>query len=144
MSSSTSNGITSVIGLLQPATTTRSREGCAIAGLTAPAARLVERVQHHDSHGSANYYAPWLRNGDEVKAVCAEVSAPVNVLARPEMSMSEIVEAGGQRVSVGSWLTWVALEAMVAAAEEVRDTGSFASLAPKVNVKELLAGGDRE
>lgn len=104
----------------------------------------IARLQAYEKAGADVLYAPWLRNADEVKAVCDEVSAPVNVLARPEMSMSEIAEAGGQRVSVGSWLTWVALEAMVSAAEEVRDTGSFASLAPKVNVKELLAGGGRE
>ena len=44
-----------------------------------------------------------------VKAICDAVSAPVNVLARPSLSMSEVVEAGAQRVSVGSRLTWVAL-----------------------------------
>jgi 2-methylisocitrate lyase-like PEP mutase family enzyme len=75
-----------------------------------------------------------------VKAVCDAVDKPVNVLANPDLSMSAVVEAGGQRVSVGSWLTWVALEAMVSAAEEIRDTGTFAPLAAKVNVKDLLAG----
>jgi 2-methylisocitrate lyase-like PEP mutase family enzyme len=100
----------------------------------------IARLQAYEKAGADVLYAPWLRTGEDVKAVCDEVSAPVNVLARPEMSMSEIVEAGGQRVSVGGWLTWVAVEAMVSAAEEVRDTGSFASLAPKVNVQELLAG----
>ncbi len=30
--------------------------------IPAPASELVERVAHHGSHGSANYYAPWLRN----------------------------------------------------------------------------------
>ena len=31
-------------------------------GIPASASALVERVAHHGSHGSANYYAPWLRN----------------------------------------------------------------------------------
>jgi 2-methylisocitrate lyase-like PEP mutase family enzyme len=72
------------------------------------------------------------------------VEKPVNVLALPGLSMSEIVEAGGRRVSVGSLLTWVAVGAMVLAAEALRDTGSFASLMPKVNVSDLLAGRERE
>jgi hypothetical protein len=43
--------------------------------------------------------------------------------------MGAIVDAGGQRVSVGGALTWVAVNAMVAAAERMRDDGDFSSLA---------------
>ena len=42
--------------------------------------------------------------------------------------MREIVDAGGQRVSVGGALTWVAARAMAAAAEQMRDSGDFSSL----------------
>ena len=38
---------------------------------------------------------------------------PVNVLARPGLTVAEIVEAGAQRISVGGALTWVAVGAMV-------------------------------
>ena len=70
-------------------------------------------------------YAPGLRNGDEIRAVCEAVARPVNVLALPGLSMREIVDAGGQRISVGGALTWVAVEAMAAAAERIRDTGDL-------------------
>jgi 2-methylisocitrate lyase-like PEP mutase family enzyme len=100
----------------------------------------IARLQAYSEAGADVLYAPWLSTAEDVKAVCDAVDKPVNVLANPKLSMSAIVEAGGQRVSVGSWLTWVALEAMVSAAEEIRDTGSFASLGAKVNVKDLLAG----
>ena len=41
---------------------------------------------------------------------CATPSrSPVNVLALPELSLAEIVEAGARRISVGGGLTWVAV-----------------------------------
>ena len=71
--------------------------------------------------------------------MCEAVSKPVNVLAHAGLSMSEIVEAGARRVSVGGGLAFVAIAAMAAAAEEIRDRGEFSSLAVRVPVKEWLA-----
>ena len=42
--------------------------------------------------------------------------------------MAEIVEAGAQRISVGGALTWTAVDAMVAAATQIRDHGDFSGL----------------
>ena len=53
---------------------------------------------------------------------------------------TSVADAGAQRVSVGSRLTWVALAAMVAAAEEMRDEGSFAGLDARVDLGEWLGG----
>ena len=44
---------------------------------------------------------------EEIRAVCDAVSRPVNVLAHRGLTLSEIVDAGGQRISVGGALTWV-------------------------------------
>ena len=52
----------------------------------------------------------------------------MNVLAHKGLSMREIADAGGTRVSVGGALAWVAVAAMASAAEEIRDTGDFSSL----------------
>ena len=73
-------------------------------------------------------YAPGLRSGEEIRAVCDAVSKPVNVLAHRGLTLSEIVAAGGQRISVGGALTWVAVGALVAAAEQIRDHGDFSAL----------------
>jgi hypothetical protein len=43
----------------------------------------------------------------------------VNVLATPGLTFAEIVEAGGQRVSVGGGLAWVAVAAMTDAATRI-------------------------
>ena len=52
------------------------------------------------------------------------------MLARPDLTMAEIAEAGAQRVSVGGALTWVAVGALVAAASRIRDAGDFSVLTP--------------
>jgi 2-methylisocitrate lyase-like PEP mutase family enzyme len=98
----------------------------------------ITRLQAFERVGADVLYAPGLRDGDEVRAVCDATSKPVNVLAFPGLSMSEIVAAGASRVSVGSQLAWVAVGAMAAAAEQLRDHGDFSALAAQVRIKEWL------
>ena len=88
----------------------------------------IARLQAYEEAGADVLYAPGLRNADEVRTVCEAVTKPVNVLAHRGLTMREIVDAGGQRVSVGGALTWVAARAMVAAAEQLRDSGDFSAL----------------
>jgi 2-methylisocitrate lyase-like PEP mutase family enzyme len=88
----------------------------------------IARLQAFEAAGADVLYAPGLQTPSEIRAVCEAVSKPVNVLALPRMSMSEIVDAGAQRVSVGGSLTWAAVNAMVAAAGAIRDRGDFSSL----------------
>jgi 2-methylisocitrate lyase-like PEP mutase family enzyme len=100
----------------------------------------IGRLQAYERAGADVLYAPGLRSGEDIKAVCDALSKPVNVLALPGLTMSEIAEAGGQRVSVGGGLTFVAVAAMVAAAEEIRDTGDFSVLGARVALKDLFGG----
>jgi 2-methylisocitrate lyase-like PEP mutase family enzyme len=98
----------------------------------------IARLQAYERAGADVLYAPGLRNGDEIRAVCDAVSKPVNVLARPELSMQEIVAAGARRVSVGGALTWTAVAAMAAAAGRMRDQGDFSALDVPVRITEWL------
>jgi 2-methylisocitrate lyase-like PEP mutase family enzyme len=98
----------------------------------------IGRLQAYERAGADVLYAPGLRNGDEIRTVAAATSKPLNVLAHPGLSMSEIVDAGGQRVSVGGALTFVAVAAMAAAAEKIRDTGDFSPLGVRVPLKDWL------
>jgi 2-methylisocitrate lyase-like PEP mutase family enzyme len=98
----------------------------------------IARLQAYERAGANVLYAPGLRSGEEVKAVCDAISGPVNVLARPDLSMSEIAEAGAQRVSLGSWLTWVSVDALVKVAKEMRDDGDFSSLTFPREIREWL------
>jgi 2-methylisocitrate lyase-like PEP mutase family enzyme len=100
----------------------------------------IARLQAYEQAGADVLYAPGLRNGEQIRAVCAATSKPLNVLAHPGLSMSEIAEAGGRRVSVGGALTWVAVDAMATAAQEMRDRGDFSSLAARVPIRKWLGG----
>jgi 2-methylisocitrate lyase-like PEP mutase family enzyme len=89
----------------------------------------IARLQAFEAAGADVLYAPGLRTTDEIMAVCEAVTRPVNVLARPSLSMAEIAGAGATRVSVGGALTWTAVGAAIEAATAIRDEGDFSRLA---------------
>src|SRR5205823_6216927 len=94
----------------------------------------IARLQAYERAGADVLYAPGLGTPDEIRAVCTAVSKPVNVLARPHLTMAEIVEAGAKRISVGGALTWVAVGALISAAGAMIERGDFSALAAGVNV----------
>jgi 2-methylisocitrate lyase-like PEP mutase family enzyme len=100
----------------------------------------IARLHAYERAGADVLYAPGLRSGDEVRVVCESTPKPVNVLAHAGLSLREIVDAGGQRVSVGGALTWVAVGAMAAAAQKMRDDGDFSLLDAQVQIREWLGG----
>jgi 2-methylisocitrate lyase-like PEP mutase family enzyme len=101
----------------------------------------VARLQAYEAAGADVLYAPGLRTAEEIRAVCDAVSKPVNVLARRDLSVREIAAAGGRRISVGGALTWVAVGALAAAAEQIRDRGDFSALVAPAELGQWLAGG---
>jgi 2-methylisocitrate lyase-like PEP mutase family enzyme len=96
----------------------------------------IARLRAFESAGADVLYAPGLRTQEEIRAVCASVAKPVNVLALPGMSFADLVDAGAQRVSVGGGLTWIAVNAMAAAAREIHDSGDFSVLGPSPPLRE--------
>jgi 2-methylisocitrate lyase-like PEP mutase family enzyme len=99
----------------------------------------IARLQAFEAAGADVLYAPGLRTVDEIRAVCEAVSKPVNVLAAPGLTFADLVAAGARRVSVGGSLTWVAVRAMVDAAEAIRDAGDFSALTARLPLDEWLA-----
>jgi 2-methylisocitrate lyase-like PEP mutase family enzyme len=89
-------------------------------------------------------YAPGLRSADEVRAVCEAVSKPVNVLARPEFTLAEAVEAGAQRISVGGRLGLVGVKAIVKAALAIRDEGDFSLQDVRLPLQEWFTNASAE
>jgi len=98
----------------------------------------IARLQAYEAAGADVLFAPGLRTADEIRAVCDAVSRPVNVLALPGLTMETIVAAGGQRVSVGGGLTWVAVAAAAQAAERLRD-GDLSVLGARVPLADWFA-----
>ncbi len=99
----------------------------------------IARLLAYERAGADVLYAPGLRNGEEIRIVCEAVTKPVNVLAHPGLTMAEIAEAGGRRVSVGGALTWVAAGALAAAAQRLTEDGDFAALAADVSIEDWLS-----
>jgi 2-methylisocitrate lyase-like PEP mutase family enzyme len=99
----------------------------------------IARLRAFEEAGADVLYAPGLRSVDEIRAVCEAVSKPVNVLALGGLPLDEITAAGARRVSVGGGLTWVALKAMVDAAEAIRDNGDFSALGTRLPLADWLA-----
>jgi 2-methylisocitrate lyase-like PEP mutase family enzyme len=79
-----------------------------------------------------------LQTIEQIEAVCAAVDKPVNVLARSDLSLAAVFDAGAQRVSVGGALTWVAASAMVKAAIMIRDDGDLSALGARLPLEEWL------
>jgi 2-methylisocitrate lyase-like PEP mutase family enzyme len=80
----------------------------------------IARLKAYEDAGADVIYAPGL-GLEEVRALRAETSRPINVLGRPDLTVAEIADAGGQRVSLGGALTWVGVAAVGRAAEQVRE-----------------------
>jgi 2-methylisocitrate lyase-like PEP mutase family enzyme len=91
----------------------------------------IERLQAFEASGADVLFAPGLRTREDLLAVCASVSKPVNVLALPGMSMSDIAASGARRVSLGGGLTWVAAQAMARAATALLEGGDLSLLVPR-------------
>ena len=99
----------------------------------------IARLQAYEQAGADVVYAPFLPDPDSIKAVADATEKPLNVLARPDMTMQQIVEAGAQRVSIGGWYTFTALGRLVEAAEQARDSGDFSALATARHPREWLS-----
>lgn len=98
----------------------------------------IARLQAYERAGADVLYAPGLATVEEIRTVCSAVSKPVNVLARPNLTMHELVEAGAQRVSVGGALTWVAVAGLVSAAQRLQADGDFSVLAEGIKIEDWL------
>lgn len=103
-------------------------------------ADTITRLRAYEQAGAQVLYAPGLRTPAEIRTVCQAVSRPVNVLARPDLTVAEIAAAGARRISVGGALASVAMDAMVTAAERIRDHGDLSALAVPARAASMLDG----
>ena len=67
-----------------------------------------------------------MRSLEDVRAVVSAVSRPVNVLALPGTApVAELASAGVARISTGGAFAMAALGAVVEAARELREEGTY-------------------
>jgi 2-methylisocitrate lyase-like PEP mutase family enzyme len=91
-------------------------------------ADTIARLRAYEEAGADVLYAPGLADAAEIAAVTAAVNRPVNVLARPSLSVREIADAGAGRISVGGSLAWAAVEAMGDVATRMLEDGDLSGL----------------
>lgn len=102
----------------------------------------IARLQAFEAAGADVLYAPGLRDLETIREVCAAVSKPVNVLmALPGMPLSveQLAAAGVRRISLGSALSRAALGAVLGAAREIREQGTFGFIDAAASSAELSA-----
>jgi len=105
----------------------------------------IRRLQAFSEAGADVLYAPGLPDLDAIRTVCREVDKPVNVvmgLQGVNCAVDALSEAGVKRISVGGSFARAALGAVIRAAEEVRDSGTFAYAAeamPERAVSAMMA-----
>jgi 2-methylisocitrate lyase-like PEP mutase family enzyme len=86
----------------------------------------IARLQAYERAGADVLYAPGLTELEDIRKVVESVELPVNVLVRPGApSVSELAALGVKRISVGGAFAFAAFGALVAAAEELRDEGTY-------------------
>ncbi len=89
-------------------------------------ADTITRLQAYQAAGADVLYAPGLRDLEDIRQLIREVDRPVNVLAvSGAPTVPELAEAGASRISVGGSFAFAALGALVNAATELRDHGTY-------------------
>lgn len=90
----------------------------------------IARLRAYERAGADVLYAPGLTRLADVREVVRSVDRPVNVLALADgPTVAELAEAGVSRISVGGAFAYAALSALVEAATELRNQGTYGYLA---------------
>jgi 2-methylisocitrate lyase-like PEP mutase family enzyme len=89
-------------------------------------ADTIARLQAYQEAGADVLYAPGLTKLEDIRSVVSSVDRPVNVLALPGApTVAELAEAGVRRISVGGGFAFAAYGALVKAARELLDEGTY-------------------
>ena len=89
-------------------------------------ADTIARLQAYQEAGADVLYAPAVTDADELRQLLAAVDLPVNVLALPGApTVPELAALGVRRVSVGGAFAFAATGAVVEAARELLEAGTY-------------------
>jgi 2-methylisocitrate lyase-like PEP mutase family enzyme len=103
-------------------------------------ADAIARLQAYQDAGADVLYAPGLADPDDIATVVRSVDRPVNVvmgLAGSTLDLATLSALGVKRVSVGSALSRAAFGALIRAAREMRERGTFSFADDTVGYAEI-------
>lgn len=119
-----------------------ARAECFLVGHPDPLAESVRRLEAYADVGADVLFAPGVRDREDIRTIVRSVHPkPVNVLMSADtgLRVSDLRELGVRRISVGSALARVAWGAVLRAARQIADDGSFAGLDRAASFAELNA-----
>ena len=87
----------------------------------------IARLQGYEQAGADVLFAPGVTRAEDIRALVTAVGRPVNVLVGADSPpVAELAELGVSRISVGGAFAFAALQALVEAARELREAGTYA------------------
>src|SRR6059058_4118167 len=99
----------------------------------------IARISAYSAVGADVVFVPGLRKAEDIRAVVSAVDRPVNVLVMPGCPpIAELAEMGVARISVGGSFAWTAYAALVAAASELRDAGTYGYASKLADVRAII------
>jgi 2-methylisocitrate lyase-like PEP mutase family enzyme len=86
----------------------------------------IARLHAYQEAGADVLFAAGLTDRDHIRQLISSVDLPVSVIARPgSMSVAELSSLGASRISVGPALVFNAIGALIEAARELREQGTY-------------------
>ena len=88
----------------------------------------IRRMQAYQEAGADVLFAPGLNTSDEVREMCRSIDRPFNIVRGPRKEMltvAQVGELGVKRISLGGMMHAVAASAMIGAAREIAESGTF-------------------
>jgi 2-methylisocitrate lyase-like PEP mutase family enzyme len=111
-------------------------------------ADTIRRLQAYEAAGADVLYAPGLKTLAEVREVVSAIKRPFNIVTGwldPNITASQLADAGAKRISVGGALSRLALATFVGAGRAMAEQGSFAWMSGMMTTQEIrqmfAAGG---
>lgn len=104
----------------------------------------IARLRAFEAAGANVLYAPGLNTLEQLREVTGAISRPFNVLAPlfRGATVDDFAQAGAKRISVGSALTWAAVNPLLRGAGEMLEHGTFdwlGDMASSKTVNKLLS-----
>lgn len=104
----------------------------------------IRRLQAYSAAGADVLFAPGFSSLEDIRRIIGETDKPVNVLVNGACPpLAELADAGVARISVGGSFAWVAYGAVVEAARELMESGTYGYWEKVVAARETVPGALR-
>lgn len=107
-------------------------------GIDATPEATIERAKAFVDAGADGIFVPGATDPGLLRELADGIPAPLNVLAHPQLTLTQLGELGVRRVSTGSLPYRVAIDAAVAVATTMRDGGLPPSATPYAEAQRRL------